>query len=159
MERPDQHRGKWQRWGPVMGYLLLGAAAAAMNLLSGRLFTGECPDALAFAFLYPLFGGSAMHLLLALLVPDAWESEYNPIFLGLYNAGILLLTANQAAAGFLELAGRESSYISLMAIIGWTLSAAGMMVLAMVVWDVHGSRKNRHAGNEKPGWMKEEHHE
>lgn len=149
MEASDKHRIKWQRWGPAAGYLLLSAAVAAVNLLYGRRVAGAGPYALSSAFYYPLFGGSAVHLLLAVLIPDAWESEYNPIFLGLYNAGVLLLTANQAAAGFLEMAGRESSYISLMAIIGWTLSVAGVLVLVMVVWDVHETGKKRGHGNGK----------
>lgn len=143
MEVPDQCRRERRRWGPVLGYLLVSAAAAAVNMLCGRIFTGDGSDALSFAFLYPLFGGGAVHLLLAVLLPDAWKSEYDPIFLGLYNAGILLLTANQAAAGFLELTGRESSYISLTAIIGWMLCVAGAIVLVMVVWDVREPGKGR----------------
>ena len=149
MEASDKYRGKWQRWGPAAGYLLLSAAMAAVNLLCGRGLSEDGSYALSSAVLYPLFGGGAVHLLLAILIPDAWESEYNPIFLGLYHAGILLLTANQAAAGFLEMTGRESSYISLMAIIGWTLSVAGMFVLVMVVWDVHETKKKRGHGNGK----------
>ncbi len=149
MEAPDKCRRERRRWGPVLGYLLLSAAAAAVNMLCGRIFIGDGSDILSSAFLCPLFGGGAVHLLLAVLLPDAWKSEYDPIFLGLYIAGILLLTANQAAAGFLELTDRESSYISLTAIIGWTLCVAGAIVLAMVVWDVREPGKGRIRRHEK----------
>lgn len=172
MEMPDQYRKDKRRWGPVIGYLLLGAAAAAVNLLCGTVLKGGGQKILSPAFFYPLFLGGVVHLLLAVLVPDAGESEYDSTFLGLYNAGILLLAANQAAAGFLEITGKESSYISLMAIIGWTLCAAGAIVLVMVVWDVRESgkyrkqerrkigkyRKRKNKENREDG-MKEEHHE
>lgn len=143
MEMPDKYRKDKRRWGPVIGYLMLGAAAAAVNLLCGTLLKDCGQGFLPFSFLCPLLFGGAVHLLLAVLVPDAGESEYDSIFLFLYNVGILLLTVNQAAAGFLEITGKESSYISLTAIIGWMLCVAGAIVLVMVVWDVHESGKYR----------------
>lgn len=138
MEAVKRYRRQWRRWGPVMGYLLIGGAMMVIHQLCHEIFEAGSSKMFSLAFLYPLLGGVGVHLLLAVLIPDAGESEYDPIFLGLYNAGILLLTVNQAAAGFLEITGSPSSYTSLIAIIGWMLTAAGVIVLAMVARDVHG---------------------
>lgn len=152
MEKTENNWQVLQRWGPVVIYLLLGAASVAIDLF--------CRGTLSPCFLYPLSGG-ALHLLLAVFLTEAGKSESYPIFLGLTNAGILLLTVNQTVADIFEMTGRISSYSCLTAIVGWTLTAAGILVLAMVVWDVResGKYKKRRNKENREGKVKEEHHE
>lgn len=143
MENPETKQWKWKHLTPVMIYLLISAACVLVNLICCEIFQETSSPALSFGFLYPLLGGGGAHLLLVILIAEVAESEYYPIFLGLYHAGILSLTVNQITAGFFEVTGNDSSYTCLVAIVGWMLVAAGIIVWLLAVRDVHESRKHR----------------
>lgn len=151
MEIRETKRRDWKRFAPVILYLLFSAASISVNLLCHEIFRERSSPALSFGFLYPLLGGGAVHLLLAALAAKLEESEYYPIFLGLYNAGIFSLTANQIATDFLEITGKDSSYTCLAAIVGWMLVAAGIIVLILVIWDIHEFGKRREDRQNKGG--------
>lgn len=153
MEKRETKQRDWKRFAPVIIYLLLSTASIFVNLLCHEIFQDSSSLALSFGFLYPLLGGGAVHLFLGTLASKVEESEYYPIFLGLYNAGILSLTANQIASGFWEISGEDSSYTCLAAIVGWMLVAAGIIVLILAVRDIHEFGKRRENRQDKGGLL------
>jgi len=122
-----------KRWKIIRIYALMSVIAVAVNLIYTQFSYGISSDSMAWMFLYPLLGGCLFFLLLGVLIPGVFQSEYYRTFFNLHNFGIATLTVNSFLTGILEIAGTASTYTRMIAIAGWTLITVGLIILAISI--------------------------
>lgn len=117
----------------AFAYLLLGLGCALFGAVYERFSHEVYSFYMLYAFLFPLAGGAAPFLGLALFgagraVPGAAR--------GLYHCGIATLTTGSILRGILEIYGTTNALTKLYWIVGSLLCAAGILVFGI------SSRKN-----------------
>lgn len=119
----------------IIVYILLAAAAIAVDNIYALFGHGVRSLAMSLMFLYPLLGGALFYYVLGLLVPRVNTYMHYRLFYNIYNSGIAISTIGSLLKGILDIAGTASVYVPLFTITGWTCVAAALILL---IW---GCRK------------------
>ena len=109
-------------------YTAVSVLCIVITNVYARFGHGVRSDYMDFMFLYPLLGGTAVFLLLALLWPALPEGMRKRSRMGynLYNSGIACLTSAAMLTGIMEIAGTGSRWIQ-------TIEGSGIVLLAAAV--------------------------
>ena len=81
------------------------------------------------AYLYVLGLGVFVFILLKISIPEIVQQKGFPMFYPIYNSGVALLINGMLLRGILEIAGGSSAYVSWFFIVGWGLTAIGVVLL------------------------------
>lgn len=146
MKKPYRKRKRAPgRWRQARLSLLFGAAGLLACVPAAAL-TGREAGSFAGLALYPLLGGCGVFGAVALLFPDAWESEFYPIFARLYGMGLTVLFGGGLCREIWEGKSGTATYVRMAEIAGWMVIAAGLIVLALAVREryEYGEQEGRH---------------
>ena len=132
----SQRKGKPANKGTrksVIVYLVLSAAAVAVDNIYALFGHGVRSASMSFMFLYPLLGGALIYFILGVAAPGI--TTVKPFRLGynLYNSGIAALTTGSFFKGILDIAGTASEYTKFFMYFGFDFSAAGLILLITAV--------------------------
>ena len=108
-------------------YLAVSAFCIIFNKIYGLYGHGVKSAAMSLMFLYPLIGGAMAFMLLRLLVPDAANVPKYRLYYNIYNSGIAALIIGNMLKGIFDIAGTSSQYTVFYFILGWLLSAIGVI--------------------------------
>lgn len=114
-------------------YLAAAVSAILINKIYSLFGHGVSSVAMTYMFLYPLAGGAAAYLLLALLWPGLNRFAGFRMVYNLYNSGIAVLTVGSMLKGILEIAGTASPYIKFYYIAGYALAGAGLLLFGCFI--------------------------
>mgnify|MGYP000923671162 CR=1 FL=1 len=143
----NQHKN---RLGKIIGiYLLLSAAAVAVDQIYGLFSHGVDSAAMTWMFLYPLLGGAFYYFIFGKLIPDLAQRPGFRLLLNLHSSGIGTLTAASFLQGVFEIAGTDSPHLTYYYGIGIVFIIAGFVILA-------GICQNRSFNSGKPGPKEEQ---
>lgn len=109
----------------VLTYLILSVTAVIIDNVYALFGHGVRSAAMSFMFLYPLLGGTLGYFILWLIVPRVCLDKWYRLSYNLYNSGIAALTTGSFFKGILDIAGTESDYTRVFAILGWGMTAVG----------------------------------
>ncbi len=112
--------------------LLLALAKAGQSLVPG--FPSE---ALMGTLWFFLPGGAVVFGLLDRFLPWAKQSEFFRVFSLLYHPGIWLLAVTTFAGNAGIQSGKAAECLPMAYIAGWTLLAAGLIVLILIIKEKH----------------------
>lgn len=110
---------------------LLSAAAEKEDLGS------VSPEALRGMLVFLIPGGAGVFAALACFLPAAEESEFFQAFEWLYHLGLWLLAAAACAVRAETLSERGAEFLHMAYIAGWTLLAAGVIILILIIKEKH----------------------
>lgn len=117
----------------VYGYVC-ACALLLVLLLAGKYFLWVIPvKALTAMLMYLFFGGIGIFVVLVWFLPSAEQSEYFRVFELLYHPGIWILAVSALIDGAETWSGAAAEYLHLACIAGWTLLAAGVIVLILIM--------------------------
>jgi len=117
----------------VLVYLILSVLAVVVDNVYALFGHGVRSASMSLMFLYLLLGGALGYFLLWLIAPGVYLSKWYRLGYNLYNSGIAALTVGGFFKGILDIAGTESDYTRMFSILGWGMTAAGLVVLIVSV--------------------------
>ncbi|MFC7677535.1 hypothetical protein [Paenibacillus sp. GCM10028914] len=110
-------------------YLIISAAAVAVDKVYGIYSHGVDSAAMTWMFLYPLIGGALYCFIVGKLFPRITHSASCRVFLNLHNSGIAALTISSLLKGVFEIAGTNSPHLVYYNAVGWGFLAAGLITM------------------------------
>jgi hypothetical protein len=113
----------------VWAYLIVSAAAVAIDKVYGAYSHGVDSAAMTWMFLYPLAGGALYFFIIGKLFPRITHSVSCRVFLNLHNSGIASLTIASLLKGVFEIAGTNSPHLVYYNAAGWGFIAAGLLTM------------------------------
>jgi hypothetical protein len=105
-------------------FLAISLFCVFFNWIYGRYGHGVPSDHMTFMFCYPLFGGTAVYLLIGAL-PKAWMPER--FIINIYNSGIATLIVGSALRGVFDIAGTSSPFQPVFIIAGTVMISLGVL--------------------------------
>lgn len=130
----------------ILVYLILSVFSIVVDNVYALFGHGVRSAAMSLMFLYPLIGGALVYFILYLAILRICSARWYRLGYNLYNAGIAALTVGSFFKGILDIAGTESGYSRMFAILGWGMAAAGILIFIISINDM---RKVFKDGSEK----------
>jgi hypothetical protein len=116
----------------IWAFLILSAAAVAVDRVYGIFSHGVDSAAMTWMFLYPLLGGALFFFIIDRLFPHITNFAGYRLFLNIHNSGIATLTLASLLKGVFEIAGTNSPLLVYYYVIGWVFIAAGLIIMLMM---------------------------
>lgn len=117
----------------ILVYLILSAAAVAVDNVYGIFSHGVDSVAMTWMFLYPLLGGAQFFFIIDKLVPYVTNFVGFRLLLNIHNSGIATLTLASLLKGVFEIASTNSPHLVYYYGIGWVFIAAGLIIMFVMV--------------------------